>query len=262
MSLGRNTRVIHRKMIADRAAASTLMTNISGTRVGYEPDSSAIMMAMMVTMTTQKKIWDISQSLAVGIPVWPGDTEFSEARTWALDDECPVNVSRFSLSTHTGTHADAPLHYDAAGLPIGSVQLEPYLGACRVIDLSFGGGPILAEDLRPHLADVPPRVLLHTYVAAPTTAWDKAFRAISVETIDLLAACGVVLIGTDTPSLDPQESKTMNAHHAVRLHRMSILEGLVLDDVPAGDYELIALPLKLATLDASPVRAILRELQA
>lgn len=208
------------------------------------------------------KIWDISQSLAIGIPVWPGDTEFSETRIWALDNECPVNVSRFSLSTHTGTHADEPLHYDAAGLPLGSVQLEPYVGTCRVIDLSIGRGRILAEDLQPHLADVPPRVLLRTYVRAPTTAWDKAFRAIAMETIALLAAYGVVLIGTDTPSLDPQESKTMDAHHAPRLHRMSILEGLVLDEVPAGDYELIAPPLKLATLDASPVRAILRGLHA
>ena len=249
-------------MIADRAAASTFITNIRDTRAGCEPDSSAIMNVTIVTITTQMKIWDISQNLAVGIPVWPGDTEFSEARTWALDDECPVNVSRFSLSTHTGTHADAPSHYDATGLPMGSVELEPYLGACRVIDLSFGGGTILPEDLRPRLADVPPRVLLRTYVVAPTTAWDKAFRAIAVETIDLLAACGVVLIGTDTPSLDPQESKTMDAHHAVRLHRTSILEGLVLDEVPAGDYKLIALPLKLATLNASPVRAILRELHA
>ena len=216
----------------------------------------------MITMTTHMKIRDISQSLTVGIPVWPGDTEFSEARTWALDDECPVNVSQFSLSTRTGTQADAPLHYDAAGLPIGSVELTPHLGACRVINLTPGADTISPDDLRPHLADVPPRVLLRTYVRAPTTAWDKAFRAIAAETIALLAAYGVVLIGTDTPSLDPQESKARDAHHAVRLHRMSIPEGLVLDEVPAGDYELIALPLKLATLDASPVRAILRELHA
>jgi arylformamidase len=70
----------------------------------------------------------------------------------------------------------------------------------------------------------------------------------------------VKLIGIDTPSLDPQESKTMDAHHRIREHRMAILEGIVLDDVAPGDYELIALPLKLTTLDASPVRAILRAL--
>jgi arylformamidase len=76
----------------------------------------------------------------------------------------------------------------------------------------------------------------------------------------LLASRGVVLVGTDAPSLDPQDSKTLDAHHAVRTHRMAILEGVVLDAVPEGDYELVALPLKLAGMDASPVRAVLREL--
>ena len=217
------------------------------------------------TMTTlptpqQPKIWDISQRLQTGIPVWPGDTPFTESRTWTLTDHCPVNVSKFSLSTHTGTHADAPMHYDATGAAIGEVDLTPYLGACRIIDVSASTGDITPEMICAHLTDTPPRVLLRTYVTAPQAAWDKDFRAIAPATIELLAANSVVLIGTDTPSLDTQESKTMDAHHVVRRHRMAILEGLVLDNVPDGDYELIALPLKLATLDASPVRAVLREL--
>ncbi len=112
------------------------------------------------------------------------------------------------------------------------------------------------------LDGVPPRVLLRTYEHAPTTTWDSAFCAVAPETIDLLAAHGVKLIGIDTPSLDPQDSKTMDAHHRIRAHRMAILEGIVLDAVAPGDYELIALPLKFATLDASPVRAVLRALPA
>lgn len=109
---------------------------------------------------------------------------------------------------------------------------------------------------------MPPRVLLRTYARASVERWDSDFCAVAPETVDLLAAHGVKLIGIDTPSLDPQESKTMDAHHRVRAHRMAILEGIVLDDVPPGDYELIALPLKFATLDASPVRAVLRALSA
>jgi arylformamidase len=171
-----------------------------------------------------------------------------------------VNVSRFSLSTHTGTHADAPLHYDAKGKPIGEVALVPYIGPCRVIDVSASGGRIEPSQVELFLEDAPPRVLLRTYAKVPQDRWDDAFRAIAAETIELLAHNNVLLIGTDTPSLDPQESKTMDAHHAVKRHGMSILEGLILDEVPAGDYELIALPLRLAHLDASPVRAILREL--
>jgi arylformamidase len=102
--------------------------------------------------------------------------------------------------------------------------------------------------------------LLRTYRQAPQQRWDADFPAIASATIALLARHGVRLIGIDTPSLDPQESKTMDAHHAVRAHGMAILEGIVLDDVAAGDYELIALPLKLAGMDASPVRAVLRAL--
>ena len=106
----------------------------------------------------------------------------------------------------------------------------------------------------------PPRVLLRTWPRAPLDRWVSDFRAVAPATIDLLAARGVLLIGVDTPSLDPETSKTMDAHHRVRVHDMAILEGLVLDRVAPGDYELIALPLPIVGADASPVRAILRPL--
>jgi arylformamidase len=102
--------------------------------------------------------------------------------------------------------------------------------------------------------------LLRTYERAPVTRWDSDFCAVAPQTVDLLAERGVTLIGIDTPSLDPEASKAMQAHGRVRTHGMAILEGLVLDDVAPGDYELIALPLKLTSLDASPVRAVLRAL--
>lgn len=172
----------------------------------------------------------------------------------------PVNVARLTLSPHTGAHCDAPLHYDADGAPIGAVPLDTYLGPCRVIHC-IGAAPVVRPaDIEAALDGVPPRVLLRTYARASVEQWDSGFCAVAPETVDLLAARGVKLIGIDTPSLDPQESKTMDAHHRVRAHRMAILEGIVLDDVPPGDYELIALPLKFATLDASPVRAVLRAL--
>jgi arylformamidase len=173
----------------------------------------------------------------------------------------PVNVARVTLSPHTGTHADAPLHYDADGAAIGAVDLDTYIGACRVVHC-IGAKPLVTPDmLAAHLHDAPPRILLRTYDRAPLDAWDSAFCAVAPETIDLLADKGVRLVGIDTPSLDPQESKTMDAHRRIRAHRMAILEGLVLDAVAPGDYELIALPLKFATLDASPVRAALRPLR-
>jgi len=208
-----------------------------------------------------RRVWDISPALRPGIPVWPGDTAYEEVRTWAIGPGCPVNVSRVTLSTHTGAHADAPLHYAADGRPAGALDLTVYLGRCRVVDVRGRGALVPADALAGRLDGVPPRVILKTYTRNPVERWDEDFTAVHPDTVDLLAAHGVRLVGIDTPSLDPQDSKTMDAHNRVRAHGLAILEGLVLDDVAPGDYELIALPLKLANLDAAPVRAVLRELR-
>jgi arylformamidase len=204
-------------------------------------------------------IWDISPALSPSTPAWPGDTRFSADTTWEISGNCPVHVSRITLSTHTGAHCDAPSHYDPEGKAIDAVAIDTYLGPCRVIHC-IDAGRVEPKHVEHFLADAPPRVLLRTYRTAPQEAWDANFASVAPETIELLARHGVRLVGIDTPSLDPQESKSMDAHHAIRVYRMAILEGIVLDAVPAGDYELIALPLKLAGLDASPVRAILRSL--
>ena len=204
------------------------------------------------------KIWDITQRLRPGLPVWPGDTEFSHKPTWQMDEGSPVNVSAVTMSTHSGTHADAPLHYDQAGKDSAASSLEPYIGECLVVDARGVGAEINIGDL-PHLGSAD-RVLFRTYEAFPHDKWEEGFTAISAETIKWLAVQGVKLVGIDTPSLDPQNSKTMDAHKAVLAADMRILEGLLLDDVPAGRYQLIALPLPIEGADASPVRAILREL--
>jgi arylformamidase len=204
-------------------------------------------------------LWDISPTISAAIPVWPGDTRFEASATWEIGNGCPVHVSRMTMTTHLGAHTDAPSHYDPAGASIDAVALDPYIGPCRVIHC-IGVPCVLPQHVAAHLDGVPARVLLRTYATAPQAEWDAAFPAIAPETIALLAAHGVKLIGTDAASLDPQDSKTLDAHQAVRAHKMAILEGVVLDAVAPGDYELIALPLKLAGMDASPVRAILRRL--
>lgn len=206
------------------------------------------------------KLWDISQPLRPGLPVWPGDTAFGAEPHWTYGPGCPVNVASVRMSTHSGTHADAPLHYQPDGAAIGAVDLAPYIGPARLVDARGWGPLITAAALVPHLAGAPPRILLRTYERFPHEAWTAAFTAIHADAIVAMAAAGVELIGVDAPSLDPQESKTMDAHLAVRDAGMRVLEGLVLDAPPPGDYELIALPLPFASLDASPVRAILREL--
>ncbi len=207
-----------------------------------------------------RRLWDITQTLRPGLPVWPGDTAYQAERTWTLSPDCPVNVSRVTMSTHTGTHADAPLHYDATGVGAQGLDLAPYLGPCRVIDARGARGRIRPQDVAEALHGVPPRVLFRTFETFPHETWRSDFTAVSAELVDVLADLGVALIGSDAPSMDPETAKVLDAHLAIRRRGLAILEGLVLDAVPPGDYELIALPLPLQDLDASPVRAVLRAL--
>jgi arylformamidase len=207
-----------------------------------------------------KRIWDISPPVAPGSPVFPGDTPYEQRWSATLAPGCPVNVSSITLSPHIGAHADAPLHYDAQGASIGTVDLEPYLGRCRVIH-AIGQGPLVQWKHLQHAArELPARVLVRTYERMPVDRWDGELTAYAPETIEKLAALGVKLVGIDTASIDPAESKTLDSHQVIRRLGLRVLENLVLDDVPEGDYELIALPLKLMTADASPVRAVLRQL--
>ena len=205
------------------------------------------------------RLWDISPPVAEGSPVFPGDTPYRQQWAAAIAPGCPVNVSTLTLSPHVGAHADAPLHYDPEGASVGALDLAPYLGPCRVIH-AIARGPLVTWDHLAHaLHGLPPRVLVRTYERAPVDRWDPQLAAFAPETIERLADAGVTLVGIDTASIDPAQSKTLDSHQVIRRCGLRVLENLVLDAVPEGDYELIALPLKLMTADASPVRAVLRE---
>jgi arylformamidase len=206
-----------------------------------------------------KRLWDISPPVHAGTPVFPGDTAFDLHWTWQLGPACPVNVGTLTMSPHTGAHADAPLHYSPDGPAVGALSLEPFLGPCRVIH-AIGCGPLIEwRHLAHALVGLPARVLVRTYTKAPAT-WDAGLTGFAPETVAQLADAGVQLIGIDTASIDQADSKTLDSHQVIRRRDLRVLENLVLDEVPEGDYELIALPLKLMTADASPVRAILRSL--
>lgn len=205
------------------------------------------------------RLWDISPPLAAATPAFPGDTTYQQRWTMAIGPGCPVNVSALTLSPHLGAHADAPLHYGEGAAAIGAVDLDPFLGRCRVIH-AIGKGPLITREHLEHAAgDLPPRVLVRTYRRAPTT-WSQSFAAFAPDTITWLASLGVRLVGIDTPSVDPADSRTLDSHQQLLAHDLRVLENLVLDEVDAGDYELIALPLKLTEACASPVRAVLRAL--
>ncbi len=208
-----------------------------------------------------RSLWDISPPVHAGSPVFPGDTAYSQVWGATIGPGCPVNVSAITLSPHVGAHADAPLHYAPDGAPVGELDLTPYLGPCRVIH-AIGCGALVQWSHIAHAIDgsLPPRVLVRTYERMPVDRWDDALGAYAPETVERLADLGVRLIGIDTASIDPASSKTLDSHQVIRRRDLRVLENLVLDHVPEGDYELIALPLKLTTADASPVRAVLRPL--
>jgi arylformamidase len=206
------------------------------------------------------RIRDISPPVHEGAPVFPGDTPYRQHWAAQIGPDCPVNVGEITLSPHVGAHADAPLHYEADGAAIGAVDLAPFLGRCRVVHV-IGHGPLIAWAHLAHaLDDLPPRVLVRTREHAVIDRWDPDLVAFAPDTIVRLAARGVTLVGIDSASIDPATSKTLDSHQVIRRLGLRVLENLVLDDVPEGDYELIALPLRLTTADASPVRAVLRDL--
>lgn len=205
------------------------------------------------------RLWDLSPPVCAESPVFPGDQPFALQWTARLGPDCPVNLSAVTTSPHVGAHADAPLHYADGAPAIDAVDLAPYLGPCRVIH-AIDVGPLVRPEHLAHAAqNLPPRVLVRTARRADRH-WRDDFSAYAPETLTWLAGLGVRLVGIDTASVDPASSKSLDAHQQLRQYDLRVLENLVLDDVPEGDYELIALPLKWVGACASPVRAILRSL--
>ena len=204
------------------------------------------------------RIIDISPLVDDQITVWPGDTPY--VRTVNLDMHAGANLTLSDIRTtvHVGAHADAPSHYSANGSDIASRRLDFYLGACNVFHVAdVQGRRIYPADLAGKNITAA-RVLLRTGTFPDPRAWNDDFASLSPELVDWLHDRSVILVGIDTPSVDPFDDKVLEAHQALARHDIANLEGLVLDHVAEGRYELIALPLKLAGADGSPVRAILR----
>lgn len=208
------------------------------------------------------RIWDISEPIEPATATFPGDTPFTQEWVARQERGASCNVSTIRMSVHVGTHTDAPLHFDVAGPDIASVDLTRYLGRCRVVDVQATGTPPLipAAALTPALLAGAERILFRTRREHDHRAWDPAFPAVGPAAAKALVAAGIRLVGIDTPSMDHADSKELDGHHLLYEGGVAILENIDLRAVPAGDYELIALPLRIVDGDSSPVRAILREL--
>lgn len=204
-----------------------------------------------------ENIIDISPIIGEDTAVFPGDTFFSrnELMSFAAGDH--LALSSFETTPHIGAHADAPSHYSAQGVGIDRCSLKAYLGSCQVVTLNLKANERILlthfdlEKIRT------PRVLFKTCSFNDPNTWHNTFNSLSPEVIEALAKRGVVLVGIDTPSVDPADSKDLESHAALFKWKMANLEGLILEDVDEGVYTLCALPLKIKNGDASPVRAVL-----
>jgi arylformamidase len=203
---------------------------------------------------------DITPTINARMAVFPGDTPFSEEFLMSTDHGQHLTLSKITTTVHLGAHTDAPNHYAPRSGSIETRSLEYYLGAAQVIEVLLPrGSRIQVADLK-NKTIWAPRVLFKTQSFPDPYQWNDDFNALSAELIHYLHQKKVILVGIDTPSIDPAKDTTLESHLAVHAHDMAILEGIVLDHVKEGVYELIALPLKIEGADASPVRAILRTL--
>lgn len=204
-------------------------------------------------------IYDITRTVAPHTAVWPGDTHCSVQRSLSLDTGASVNLTTLTLSPHTGTHADAYYHYTPGGAHPAQMPLDAYMGPARVVTTARRDGPLTPGDFASVDLKGAERLLVHSHVSdLPDEEWPQQFPYLSVELIQWLAELGIRLVGLDSPSVDAFDSTELPCHHALRRHNMVNLELVRLRGVPDGDYELLALPLKLDLACGSPVRAVLR----
>lgn len=218
-------------------------------------------------MSAERRLYDISVTVNRDTPEWPEDTAFSSIWASTISSGSSVNVSAMTSSPHVGTHADAPLHVHDGWPGSHELPLDAFAGRAIVVDLTGLSGEITREMLA---ARVPgdfterigraPRVLLKTGATIATGDFPEEWSTLSEDCARTLLGYGLRLLGVDCPSVDARESRNLPVHHMVFSGNACLLENLDLRRVPAGEYELLAFPLKLMGMDAAPVRAVLREI--
>jgi arylformamidase len=213
-----------------------------------------------------KRLIDISQPVADDSAAYPGDAPFQRELTLNYAESKIVNLTKFSMSPHVGTHVDAPAHIKGdmtspADLA-GNLPLQPFIGPAIVINVSGRTGAIswsAVEDRLTELTNLPERVLFRTQEKVRYNVFESEYSFLTPELVSKLAECGVKLLGIDAPSVDQIGSKTLEVHHEMDRLGMVWLENLDLSQVRSGEFFLIAFPIKFMELEASPVRAVLLE---
>ena len=196
------------------------------------------------------KIIDITRPLSEGILIYPGDIP----PVFRQEDHGHYLITALHLSTHTGTHIDAPVHYLKTGDTIDTIPLSHVMGACRVIDVTLAGTSITANHLKGRLDGID-RILLKTSFSN-TDRFEENYPSLTADAARFITACDMKCVGIDSPSIESYECDG-TVHRELLRHGCIIIELLDLSNVDEGDYTLIALPLRLTTLDGSPARVVL-----
>jgi arylformamidase len=209
-------------------------------------------------------IYDITVPIRAGMPIYEGDPAV-EIATWsALQKGDSANVSFLHLGAHTGTHVDAPAHFIEGARKIDALLLDVLIGPARVVLVPDDVAEIDANFLKSSDLMGVERLLFHT---RNSSFWSEGFRKdfthLSPEAAEMLVGMGIKLVGTDYLSIEKFHSGHHRTHLALLSHNVVIVEGLNLSTVPAGDYELICLPLKIAdgAGDGAPARVVLRTVE-
>ncbi|MFL5562046.1 MAG: cyclase family protein [Gemmatimonadaceae bacterium] len=203
-------------------------------------------------------LYDISVRTGAGTPEWPGDTPFSCGWSARISDGSSVNLTTITTSPHVGTHADAPLHVRDGGAGAEALPVAAFIGPVLVVEV--GAEPReLGRELAERVPDGTERLLLRTGASIAAGSFPAAWPALAADTAEVLVHRGLRLLGVDAPSVDLRDSRRLAVHHALFDGGACILENLDLASVAEGRYELLALPLRWAGVDATPVRALLRD---
>ena len=213
-------------------------------------------------MSVHRRIYDVTMPVSPSLPVWPGDPPVEVKRLMCIEEGAPYNLSRLSLSTHAGTHVDAPAHFLAGGSSVERLPLEVLLGEAVVVDVS-GEREITAEVLeRGGLPLQTQRLLMKTGWRAelakggPVEA--MGFPVLTFAAAHWLTARGVRLVGIESPSVEHfAGGDAASVHKELLRCGIVIVEGLDLSLVQAGRYWLACLPLRLIGGDGAPARVVL-----
>ena len=204
-----------------------------------------------------REIIDITPLISSDIAVFPGDTQFSRKELLSFEKGHNLVLSSIETTVHLGAHTDAPSHYHKDGQTIEKQSLQTYMGKAQVIEVNAKSGERISLAHLQNQKIIASRILFKTNSFPDPNNWNDDFNSLSSEVIDYLNQQKVILIGIDTPSVDPADDKELISHNKIYDYGLAILEGIVLENVTPGLYDLVALPLPIKGCDASPVRAIL-----